>query len=153
MGIYTFCPECEEKVKAGINRYEMESNSEKILYFLYCGKCDLTLNLFRWVKVTVVKFEDEEYAKEDTSFWEIVLGKLPIKVLFWLNSIRRWMTGEYGVPDPTLVMDVPEIIDSVVTQVEEMSGEKYSGDYDEFDQFMDRSLKVICETGEQVHVQ
>ncbi|GEM_PF-5969972 len=151
MGVYAFCPKCEEKVMVGFHQYYLESDPAKFFHFLYCGKCDLILNMDRWVKVTVVQHEDEEDVGCVPPFWVSILNLLPHKMLSWFNRLSRWATGSYFMPDPTTEMEVPEIVDSVITQVEKMSGENFSGDYKDFEEFMDRGIKAIVQPGEHVH--
>ncbi len=151
MGVYAFCPKCEEEVMVGIQQYVLESDPAKAFHFLYCGKCDVVLNMNRWVKVTVVKFEDEANVGQIPPFWVRILNALPRRLLCWFNRVSRWTTGSYFMPDPTTMMDVPEIIESIVTQVEKMSGEKFSGNLEDFEEFMDRGIKAIVQPGERIH--
>lgn len=154
MGVYVFCPECEKKVMAGIQEYVVEPYHDKVFIFIYCGKCEMVLNLDRRVKLTVVKFEDEDEDKvrSISHFWVRIINILPVNFNFWLNRFKRWTKGSYYMPDYTTVMDVPEIVESAITQIEEMSGEKFGGDFNDFEIFMDRGVKAIVEQEEQIHV-
>ena len=91
--------------------------------------------------------EAEEDVDHASNFWVKVLNLLTPWMLSLLNRALRMTTGSCLMPDPTTVMEVPEFMDSVIKQVEDVSGEKFSGVQDEIDEFMERAKNALDRKG------
>lgn len=64
------------------------------------------------------------------------------------SIISAIFTESRNSGDPTAEVEIPEIVESIITQMDRMSGEKFSGDDKDFAEFMDRGAKAIIKPGD-----
>ncbi len=154
MGVYAFCPNCEEKTMVWIDHYYLRENEETAFSFVLCGCCGAALNMDRWVGLTVVDHEEEPGEDQVSPWLNLVFKKLPFRWLVFYNRLASRIGASCILPDPTTIMDVPEIMESFIVQVERHSGEKFGGDIEDendFREFVERSFDIICAKTEAAH--
>lgn len=143
MGLHTFCPHCEEKVLASFHQFKLTATGPTI-DFVSCARCDKILNMEKWVHVERVPLAQEEKEDKRLSPWmERLLNAIPRTWWPRINRMLGFLFGWYVAPDPGADVEVPEILDSFIVQVERAVGEKFTGQGDEFMEFIKHAIQTI----------
>jgi hypothetical protein len=140
MSLYTFCPLCEEKTLIGLSRRVINGRPEAELIVISCGKCEKVLNYKRWARVERVESKGNEVTGWAEKFYRL----LPRPLFTALVRVMIFFSGGYLVKTSTDDGDLPEIIDSYISQLERLSSLHFDGIEDD-EAYIRRAVQKIVE--------
>jgi hypothetical protein len=150
MGVYAFCPVCEAEVLAEFSQAPFAAQAEFPVDILVCGRCFRWLNLHRWVRVRFVPSDRDE---NRLSLWAAkLLDMVPTGITYsrFSLSVQR-LFGCYLVPGPIPGIEVPEIVESLFTQIAKYSGLPLPGISEDQEVFWRSAVRVLVNKGLEVN--